>query len=264
MNKQRQEIYSFRSDILLKEDSIEIAKDVLYSVIPHMAEPFFSSHAEGTGWNPEGFRQHLMMHFPLTFAKDFFDDDTLDLLQIEEKTAETIIQAFSQKLSLQKELILEHSPNAEDPTKILQEVIRNLMLRKIDLLWQEHLLSIDHLRADVHLRVVGQKDPLIEFKQEAFHLFNEFSIKVRQSIARDLFRFEMVRSKPDPVKEVFSKLQMHKEKSLFTPEKKEEPKPPSKIQPLKADPKAKRNDHCPCGSNKKYKKCCGQTGNCLK
>jgi len=112
----------------------------------------------------------------------------------------------------EKELILEHSPNAEDPTKILQEVIRNLMLRKIDLLWQEHLLSIDHLRADVHLRVVGQKDPLIEFKLEAFHLFNEFSIKVRQSIARDLFCFEMVRSKPDPVKEVFSKLQMHKEK----------------------------------------------------
>jgi preprotein translocase subunit SecA len=66
------------------------------------------------------------------------------------------------------------------------------MVRRIDHLWQEHLLSIDHLRSDVHMRTVGQKDPLLEFKHESFTLFQSFSEKLRQEIARDLFRFEMM------------------------------------------------------------------------
>ncbi len=72
------------------------------------------------------------------------------------------------------------------------------MVRKIDQLWQEHLLHIDHLRSDVHMRTVGQKDPLLEFKHESFALFETFSTQLRQEIARDLFRFEMMPQQPAP------------------------------------------------------------------
>ena len=76
--------------------------------------------------------------------------------------------------------------------EILREVIRSLLIRNIDRLWQEHLLQIDHLRTEVHLRSVGQKDPLLEFKHEAFTLFDSLTLRMKQEIAHALFKFEMV------------------------------------------------------------------------
>lgn len=106
-----------------------------------------------------------------------------------------ILESFEQKLAIQRSLLGAYRPDMNDPRRLnllLQEVIRSLMIRKIDARWIEHLLAIDHLRSDVHMRTVGQKDPLLEFKQEAFELFRSFSERVREEIARDLFRFEMV------------------------------------------------------------------------
>jgi preprotein translocase subunit SecA len=76
--------------------------------------------------------------------------------------------------------------------EILREVVRSVLIRCIDRLWQEHLLNIDHLRTEVHLRVVGQKDPLLEFKHEAFILFDSFSAKLKTEIAHALFKFKMM------------------------------------------------------------------------
>ena len=84
--------------------------------------------------------------------------------------------------------------NAErlDAEGILTEVVRSVLIRSIDRLWQEHLLNIDHLRTEVHLRVVGQKDPLLEFKHEAFLLFDAFSANLKTEIAHALFKFKMM------------------------------------------------------------------------
>ena len=97
----------------------------------------------------------------------------------------------------------------EKAQSVLQEVIRNLMIRKIDQLWIEHLLAIDHLRTDVHMRTVGQKDPLLEFKHEAFALFEALSQRLRKAIARDLFRFEMMPQQhpQEQLKQTLSQLQ---------------------------------------------------------
>ncbi len=106
-----------------------------------------------------------------------------------------ILESFEQKIAIQRSLLGAYRPDMNDPRRLnllLQEVLRSLMIRKIDARWIEHLLAIDHLRSDVHMRTVGQKDPLLEFKQEAFNLFTSFSQQVREEIARDLFRFEMV------------------------------------------------------------------------
>ena len=92
-------------------------------------------------------------------------------------------------------------PDLQDSERlqgVLQEVIRNLMIRKIDQLWIEHLLSIDHLRTDVMMRTVGQKDPLLEFKHESFALFETLSQRLRLEIAKDLFRFEMMPQQQSP------------------------------------------------------------------
>ena len=132
------------------------------------------------------------------------------------------------------------------------------MIKKVDNLWQTHLLQIDHLRTDVNLRTVGQKDPLMEFKQEAFFLFDEFSKNLKMEIASDLFRFEMVSPQVN-LQDTIKDLQMHTQRS-FVPQPNQTNE--KTTQPVKATPrvnenKIKRNDNCPCGSGKKYKKCCG-------
>lgn len=174
MNKQRKEVYAFRNDLLFSPSPLQIAEEILEAVARHvMAE------------DPKA----LSNHFPISFEN----------LTEEKEILEKILQNFQQKIFFQRQLLSSFRPELTDAEKaqnVLHEVIRNLMIRKIDQLWQEHLLQIDHLRSDVHMRTVGQKDPLLEFKHESFSLFERFSIHLRQEIARDLFRFEMMPQPP--------------------------------------------------------------------
>jgi preprotein translocase subunit SecA len=169
MNRQRQEVYSFRNEILFAENPLQIAEELLQTVA--------SNHMQD--------RQALATQFPVD----------LEGLSSEKEILEKITTAFQQKIFFQRQLLSTFRPElneAEKAQNVLHEVVRNLMIRKTDQLWQEHLLHIDHLRSDVHMRTVGQKDPLLEFKHESFALFESFSIRLREEIARDLFRFEMM------------------------------------------------------------------------
>jgi preprotein translocase subunit SecA len=175
MNKQRKEVYAFRNDLLFVENPIQIAEELLETV----ARQIISEHAD----KPQ---EALTLQFPVTFEAT--DDPT-----------QKVLAGFQEKLFFQRQLLSSFRPdlnNAEKTQNVLQEVIRNLMVRKIDHLWQEHLLHIDHLRSDVHMRTVGQKDPLLEFKHESFSLFEAFSKNLRQEISQDLFRFEMMPQAP--------------------------------------------------------------------
>jgi preprotein translocase subunit SecA len=126
--------------------------------------------------------------------------------EIEESAVQKVCSAFLKKITLETEKITEShaalaapkAPMKLSPQEILKEVVRSILVRNIDKMWQEHLLQIDHLRTEVHLRTVGQKDPLIEFKHEAFSLFAALSRRIEQEIAHALFKFEMVLSRPEP------------------------------------------------------------------
>lgn len=274
MNKQRQEIYAFRNELLSSEDIEGMATELLESVCMNMAEKFFQSKSDEGGWDPEGFRQELISHFPVNFPENYFDDDRLDLPELEAKASEKIIEAFKEKLARENGK-LAHLPiqPGSQPFKLANEAVRNLMLRKIDQLWQEHLLKMDHLRSDVNLRTVGQRDPLMEFKQDAFAFFDEFSRNVRTEIAQDLFRFEiMARPAAPTLQELLAHVQLETNRS-FVPEAEAAPqaveeqvsgneevyvhRKPEKQIPITIGAKTGRNDLCPCGSGKKYKNCCG-------
>jgi len=204
MNKQRAEIYAFRNETLHAEDPVATASEVLESVLLQMSERFFVSRSTEGGWNPEGYRQWLMTHFPVTFEREDFDNDYLQVTDIEDLAIERALGAFKQKLAAEAAIIgkvqeamatAEARPlNSEigNPEAILREVVRNLLIRTVDRLWQEHLLQIDHLRTEVNLRVVGQKDPLLEFKHEAFALFDALTLRMKTEIAHALFKFQMM------------------------------------------------------------------------
>ncbi|MBI5346938.1 MAG: preprotein translocase subunit SecA [Chlamydiae bacterium] len=261
MNKQRQEIYSFRNELLHSLNPLELAKDVVENICTIASLEYFIDKTSGK-WDPEGYRQFLMAHFPVTFEAAIFDDDYIDLLEIQKRAINKVMTSFEAKIQNQiQNLVLVH-PEDPDPNKakaVVNEVIRNIMVRKIDHLWQEHLLNIDHLRTEVSLRVVGQKDPLIEFKQDAFLLFASFSKNLQMQIGQDLFKFEMVRAQDQRLKQALQKLQLTTQRSFLPQMPEETLQAPTKEEPkpIVNQNKVARNEDCPCGSGKKYKKCCG-------
>lgn len=221
MNRQRTEIYAFRNDLLHHADVIPLAEELLETLISHMSARFFVSRNSDHGWNPEGFRLWLMEHFPITVEVGAFDDDYMSRDQIEALATQKVLSALRQKLKDQSAAIDKvqmQAPQSEllDAGKLIHEVVRGLLVRHVDRLWQEHLLNIDHLRTEVSLRSVGQKDPLMEFKHEAFALFEAFSVNLRIDIAHALFKFTMIFSPPeDEEQSPKKKGKRAKEKSLL-------------------------------------------------
>ena len=145
--------------------------------------------------NVEEYRKELLSLFPVNFETSEFENEDVKSPEFKKKIGEKVIAAFHQKLNIQKSNLKTFRTDLADEIKIegvFIEVVRNMMVRKIDQLWQEHLLSIDHLRSDIQMRTVGQKDPLLEFKHESFALFEVFFKRLREEITRDLFRFEMM------------------------------------------------------------------------
>lgn len=270
MNKQRKEIYSFRNDILHSDDMQPLAVEVLESVCQVGSEKYFKHRGEEGGWDPEGYRQWLISHFPVSFPEGYFDDDLADVTDLETKAVDRIIQAFKEKYA-REDAKVPQPPEAiqgeKHPPRPANEAIRNLMIRRLDQRWQEHLLAMDHLRVDVNLRTFGQRDPLTEFKHEAFVLFDEFSNQLRIEIAQGLFRFEIITQEHPAIQQLLAKLRLETNRSFISDleappaaeskpetERNDESLPPPK--PIVSEPKAGRNDSCPCGSGKKYKKCC--------
>lgn len=266
MNKQRQEIYTFRNAILHEEDMEAIAIDLLENAIGRSAENFFKSRSGE--WDAEGFRQWLLHHFPITFPENYFDQDYLELADLEKLASEKVVLAFKEKLVREdaKAIPLRQS-GIRLPDQPSKEALRHLMIRKVDHFWQEHLLAMDHLRTDVNLRSVGNRDPLTEFKHEAFVLFDRLSETVRNEIAQSLFKFEIMLPAPQELQQILSQMQLERNRSFMSDLEQppmeaangqpQQPAPEEKLEPAVAAPKVGRNDLCPCGSGKKYKKCCG-------
>lgn len=278
MNKQRKEIYAFRNDILNLDDIEPLATEVLESVCMIGAEKFLRSRSEEGGWDPEGYRQWLMQLFPVSFDSHEFDQDHLEIDQIESIAAEKVTHALKDKLVRENGKVPAELIRQGEPPRPAHDAVRNLMIRKTDQLWQEHLLRMDHLRVDVTLRSVGQRDPLMEFKHEAFTLFNDLSRNLKTEIARAVFRFEIIPPQQQTLQQMLNAggIQLETNRSLFADllqnpppaqqmqgemeedqaEMVDEEGIENKAEPLVAGPRIGRNDNCPCGSGKKYKKCC--------
>lgn len=273
MNKQRQEVYAFRNDVLRVDDIEPLAVELLETVCSQGADKFFSSRSDEGGWDPEGYRQWLIHQFPVSFEEGFFDKDHIEIEEIEQMASEKVVEAFKQKLARENSKVRINPTVGAAPAdhKPANEAVRNLIIRKNDALWQEHLLSMDHLRSDVNLRTVGQRDPLTEFKHEAFRLFDEFGKNLRNEIAHDLFRFELVSREEFDLRRLISGLRLETNRSFmpetdaqgFPPEQQQQNEPQARVEPAErlapvvVGVKTGRNDLCPCGSGKKFKKCCG-------
>ena len=240
MNMQREVIYSQRKEIL-KSESI---KDWILSLIDETCEELVEETTlSERNLQPEEI-EALVKRYQEVFA--------IPLKLPENLTTKSEILTYIKDFTKQK--------YEEKERNIGSDLMRNLekyfLLTTIDNLWKEHLLMLDYVKESVGLRGYGQKNPLQEYKKEAYHLFVSLMKRIRETTLSYLFRIEL-KEEAEKVQEMVleegeideSRLEFAK-KDVFAEEKR-------KNQPIKTE-KIGRNEPCPCGSGKKYKKCCGR------
>jgi preprotein translocase subunit SecA len=265
MNKQRTVIYGRRSQILESTNLDEVVMQLIENTVGAIVDKFAPENVQPDDWDLDAAAIELENLFLAPFDfKDAFKDRSADLRILYDHFRAKAVEAYE----LRKSLI---------PPEIMQKFMSYVMLQSIDEKWMDHLYELDYLREGIHLRSYAQKDPLIEYKQEAFQMFSEMVDDIDRSILWALFhaRFDAEQEKR-PRRRPASGVAVHQVASTYSaaaagsgpagpgdaaiaaaPVSGPESAAP-KRQPVRATPRVGRNDPCPCGSGKKYKKCCGK------
>lgn len=261
MNQQREVVYEWRNDVLNSNDTRILINDAVEKGITERLGAFVPKDIKGDDVaDYEGLLAWVNMTFPVGLKS--LDDD-FKKLSFEAKSAylkEKILGAYEVKVGM------------ANPTA-LQEIEKMILLNAIDRLWQEHLYALDALKEGVGLRTYGQKDPLIEFKQEAFTIFAELMNNINGEVLGNLFRstqqlaaFEHFLAQMALQGGESAPQRREEEEEEEKPEAAPNPGrdgprlilPSSAARPKPAASAVGRNDPCPCGSGKKYKQCCGR------
>jgi preprotein translocase subunit SecA len=259
MNRQRSIIYSFRGEIVRSDEPREPLFDVIYEVISTHVEEMLQGGKEDAC---EAFMIWLHSTFPISVKRDDLSLGKEDLDVVTNRIYDKVKQAYELKI-------------AAEGGDLMGNVERQVMLQSIDYHWQDYLRSMDGLRQGVGLRAYGQRDPLVEYKREAYDMFATLMDDIREDICEKIFRtssqilaFErMLRQMPMQA--------VHDGVSVLGQGGGSQAEAPTAVRGgnevmqavLKAasapvqrqTQKVGRNDACPCGSGKKYKKCCGES-----
>ncbi|MGA7826228.1 MAG: preprotein translocase subunit SecA [Geobacteraceae bacterium] len=233
MNKQREVIYTQRREILSGVDLRESFIEMMDETVEDLVEAFAIEKVLAEEWDWEGITQGVYQSFGFQFE---IPEETMTRLTPEnfrELLREKAHEVFQGRLETFGEELTDH-------------LIKVIMLQTIDAQWKDHLLSIDHLKEGIGLRGYGQKDPKQEYKREAYQLFMDMITRIRQEVVEKIFWVQIARE--EDVEEL--EQQERKQRLVFNLSE-DVPQQPAKSN------KVGRNDPCPCGSGKKYKKCCG-------
>jgi preprotein translocase subunit SecA len=236
MNQQRMVIYRHRREALSGKNLKSSIEDMIRSKAGDIADAFADEKLPAEEWDFKGLEEEIFKQF--SFRLPVLDDDTLEGLNADGLSQLIEEEAF--KVYRQKEAEI-----GEEDFRYLERMI---MLQVVDNLWKDHLLSMDHLKDGIGLRGYAQQNPLVVYKKEGYEMFSEMISRIQEQTLSILFRIQV--EKPDKIKE----LQQPKEQNLvFSSGKEEQKKKPVQ----RKETKVGRNAPCPCGSGKKFKKCCG-------
>ena len=237
MNQQREVIYRQRREALFGKDLKSSILDMIEEKSEEIAGAFADERAPAEEWDFKGLNEAVFKQF--NFRLPALEDETLDGL-----TREGLAQLINDEaVRIYEEK--EKAIGSED----FRQLERIVMLQNVDNLWKDHLLSMDHLKEGIGLRGYAQQNPLLVYKKEGFEMFQEMIERIKEETLGILFRIQL--AEPQKMKEI----QRPREQQLTYSGSGE----PQKKKPVKrADKKIGRNAPCPCGSGKKYKKCCGK------
>jgi len=227
LNKQREVIYADRRRVLGEENLREMIEDWVAQEIDDLVETYTATESDEE-WDPLPLLQAFAAIVPQ--AGGLRPEDLADLTreELQARLLDTAEEAYDAK----EEQLGE---------EMMRQLERLVLLRIIDSLWIQHLTAIDDLREGIGLRAYGQRDPLVEYKVEAANMFEGLLGTIRHDVSRTIYHVTILREQPRPTQQ------------MTTNREDEDAR-----QPVRAGQKVGRNDPCPCGSGKKYKKCHGR------
>lgn len=248
VSQQRKMIYEQRKEILEVEEIDEEIDDMYHGINSNVVSKHVPPRTYPQEWDIDGLKKEIFRIYGITLPiNDWLNHDKIDDEQMLLYLNNEISKFFSNKA-------------AKEDDKIFQLFSKRCLLATIDQLWKDHLYTLDHLRHSIVLRAYGQKDPLTEYKKEAFHLFEDMTIKIKELFITRLAHLEFkieLDSDGDPIvigsSPNFSKLHETRSDPAFLASSDN-----NMVNNQDNWGKIGRNEPCPCGSLKKYKQCHGK------
>ncbi|MGD2126597.1 MAG: preprotein translocase subunit SecA [Desulfobacteraceae bacterium] len=240
MNTHREIIYSLRKDILSEDGVGEIIQNMTDEKVDSLIERFIDPKTYPEDWDIQGLKENLarLFGFRAKIGPEDLGEETFEALKVEEM----------------KELIMEQVREAHEKRELafgkddLTSIQKYILLQIIDNQWVAHLQDMDSMKEGIGLRGYGQLDPLREYKKEGYALFEEFMDRIREETLTTLSRIQLLKERPA------EELPRKKKTAMHYSHGDSADKPETVRREGK---KIGRNAPCPCGSGKKYKKCCG-------
>ncbi|WP_419896224.1 preprotein translocase subunit SecA [Roseomonas sp. USHLN139] len=264
MNDQRKEVYAQRKTFMQAADVSETIEEMRRETVADMVARAIPENAYAENWDLVGLQNKVLTEFGLDLPIEAWGkEEGIDEVQVRERLEAAVDQAAAARA-------------ANIGPDLMRMVEKSLLLQVFDAVWKEHLLALDHLRQGIGLRAYGQRDPLNEYKSEAFALFNTMLQDLRERVTSLLLRVELSPNAPPPSPEPVMVTDMrHPEPDGFggpaagwdhaPAEAGFAPALPREVEGVDPqDPatwhRTPRNAACPCGSGKKYKHCHGRNG----
>jgi preprotein translocase subunit SecA len=237
MNRQREIIYSQRDKVLNDENIKEQVINMITQSVEDTVSRYLPKDTIKDNWNLEGLRDNYLGWL---LSENDLKYSVTDLEKIEPE--------FIAKEINKRAMGTYDSREKEYGDKLMRELERVILLRNVDTLWMDHIDAMEELKRGIRLRAYGQRDPVVEYRLEGFDMFDEMIASIREDTARMMLTFNIKKEENAPKREQVAK-----------PTSTSSDGSDSEINRtvVKKD-KIGRNDPCPCGSGKKYKKCCGK------
>jgi preprotein translocase subunit SecA len=266
MNNQRREVYAQRRAFMAAEDVAETVSEMRRETIGAMVDRAIPENAYPEQWDVEGLQEKVLRILGLDLpVADWAREEGIDETQVRERLEKAADEHYAARV-------------ANIGADLMRQVEKSLLLQIFDAVWKEHLLSLDHLRQGIGLRAYGQRDPLNEYKSEAFNLFNAMLEELRERVTNVLMRIEIRQNDPPPMPEPVRVTDMrHPDPNGMGGELEYADAGPAPaygtavqtarvpVMAAAVDPNdpatwagTPRNAPCPCGSGKKYKHCHGR------
>jgi preprotein translocase subunit SecA len=243
MNKQREAIYQLRREILEGEAGRDYILRIAHDVIDYMVDSHCPENKDPLDWDLEPLATDVLAYFDIDVNAEGIDLSQLGVDEIRDDLKERVEAKYRDK----EERI------GEETMRIFE---RDVLLRVVDHSWKDHLLALDHLKEGINLRGYGQRNPKQEYKRESYELFGAMKERVEDTILKTVFRVEPMTEEQMAEERQRRAEEFRRRFQLSGPTG----APPGAARPqtvVRKGEKVGRNDPCPCGSGKKYKKCCG-------
>jgi preprotein translocase subunit SecA len=238
MNRQREVIYNQRKEVLAGENIRETIEAILDEMVDDMVATFCPDKTPPAEWNWENLAADFLGQFNIE-ADVPEPDRALKPADLEAILKEQVAAHLAVRTELFTLPVMEH-------------LMKVLLLQTIDAHWKDHLLSIDQLKEGIGMRAYAQRNPKEEYKREAYALFMEMMGRIRQEVTRKLFLVQLARE------EEVAEMEAEQRRERQALARQGGPRPVAQGPVKREADKVGRNDACPCGSGKKYKRCCGK------